>query len=175
MVSTDSRAAASSSSRSKPHGAATSRAAPRPLRHSRNSSGSADGSGEITWIRFEADLLCGAVTGTISASLAPFTARVLLGEAIPAAAGSLSPASLVSRLGNVPVEVHAVLGRAAFTLDELSSLRVGDVIALDRSAQDPVDIVIHDRAFFRARAGVAGQWVAIELIGAPKEEKRYEY
>ena len=135
----------------------------------------AEDTGDTAWLRFEADLVCGAVSGAISVTLAPFTARVLLGEAIDPVASSLSTEALVSRLGEVRVEVQAILGQAEFSLDELSSLRVGDVIALDRSAQDPVDIVLQDRKLFRARAGVAGQWVAIELIDGPKEQKRYEH
>jgi flagellar motor switch protein FliN/FliY len=78
-------------------------------------------------------------------------------------------------MGDIPVELRAVLGQADFTLDELTSLRIGDVIALDRRAQDPVEIVLQDRTVFRARAGLAGQWVAIELIGEPEEEMRDEY
>ena len=78
-------------------------------------------------------------------------------------------------MGDVPVELRAVLGQADFTLDELSTLRIGDVIALDRRAQDPVEIVMQDRTLFRARAGLAGQWVAIELIGPPDEEVHDEY
>jgi flagellar motor switch/type III secretory pathway protein FliN len=127
------------------------------------------------WLRFESDLLCGSVVGAIGLSLAPFTARVLLGEGMSETAPPPTTASVRSRLGDVRIELRAVLGEATFTLDELSSLRVGDVIALDRSAQDPVDLVVQDRTLFRARAGVAGQWVAIELLGAPKEEKRSEY
>src|SRR5437588_4286144 len=127
------------------------------------------------WLRFESDLLCGPVIGAVSVCLAPYTARVLLGEVTNQGGSSPSTASVRARLGDVPIELRAVLGQATFTLDELSSLRVGDVIALDRSAQDPVDLVVQDRALFRARAGVAGQWVAIELIGTPPEEKRYEY
>src|SRR5262249_28527782 len=121
------------------------------------------------WLRFESEFLCGSVTGSIGINLAPITARVLLGEATNGAGQAPSAASLFSRLGDVPIELRAVLGQATFSLDELSSLRVGDVIALDRSAHDPVDLVIQNRALFRARAGVAGQWVAIELIG-PIEE-----
>jgi flagellar motor switch/type III secretory pathway protein FliN len=122
---------------------------------------------EPVWLRFESDLLCGTVLGGISVCLTPFTARVLLGEAMNSTVARPTAAALCSQLGDVPVELRAVLGRATFTLDELSSLRVGDVIALDRAAQDPVELVIQDRTLFRARAGVAGQWVAIELIGAP--------
>jgi flagellar motor switch protein FliN len=82
----------------------------------------------------------------------------------------ITPTSIMGRVGDVPVELRAILGHASFTLDELSSLQVGDVIALDRRAQDPVDIVVHDRLLCQARAGIAGQLVAIELIGPPGEE-----
>jgi flagellar motor switch protein FliM len=127
------------------------------------------------WLRFTSSLLCGPVEGEISLTLASLTTRVLLGEAVALVPGSCSLERLVSRMGEVPVELRAVLGQADFTLDELTTLRIGDVIALDRRAQDPVEIVIQDRTVFRARAGLAGQWVAIELIGEPDEELRDEY
>jgi flagellar motor switch protein FliN len=127
------------------------------------------------WLRFTSRLLCGPVEGEISLTLASLTTRVLLGEAAAMASGSCSPERLVSRMGDIPIELRAVLGQADFTLDELTSLRIGDVIALDRRAQDPVEIMLQDRTVFRARAGLAGQWVAIELIGEPDEEMRDEY
>jgi flagellar motor switch protein FliM len=132
------------------------------------------GGDDTVWLRFDSDLFCGPVIGEISVCLAPLTARLLLGEAETQPAGVPTAAALQSRLGDMPIELRAVLGRATFTLDELSSLRVGDVIALDRAAQDPVELVIQDRTLFRARAGVAGQWVAIELIGAPGEEMNHD-
>ncbi len=137
-----------------------------------------DGAAELDttrWLRFTSRLLCGPVEGAISITLAPFTARVLLGEAAAVPLDTCSPGRVTARLGDVPVELRAVLGEADFTLDELSSLRIGDVIALDRRADDPVDIMSGSRAVFRARAGLAGQWVAIELMGGPDEEKSHEY
>jgi flagellar motor switch protein FliN len=127
------------------------------------------------WLRFTSSLRCGSVEGEISLTMASLTTRVLLGEAVAMAPESCSSQRLVSRMGDIPVELRAVLGQADFTLDELTSLRIGDVIALDRRAQDPVEIVLQDRTVFRARAGLAGQWVAIELIGEPEEEMRDEY
>jgi flagellar motor switch protein FliM len=124
------------------------------------------------WIRFTSRLESGPVEGVISVTLAPFTTRVLLGEATSLPLDPCAPYRVAARVGDVPVELRAVLGEADFTLDELSSLRIGDVIALDRRANDPVDIVCESQALFRARAGLAGQWVAIELIGGPDEEKR---
>src|SRR5260370_731289 len=103
------------------------------------------------WIRFTSDFMCGPVEGAVSVTMPPFSARVLLGEASTGDSTLCSPGSLVSRLGDVPIELRAVLGQADFSLDELSSLRLGDVIALDRRALDPGDIVIHERTFLRAR------------------------
>lgn len=138
-------------------------------------------------LRWTSELLCGEVVGTVGLSMSASTALALTGVtplrgqetgggAGPRGAsgcdarGAITPTSIMGRVGDVPVELRAILGNAHFTLDELSSLQVGDVIALERRAQDPVDIVVHDRLFCQARAGVAGQLVAVELIGPPREE-----
>src|SRR5205085_2541474 len=55
------------------------------------------------WLRFDSDLLCGSIIGSIGVSLAPFTAHVLLGEATSAAGQAPSAASLRARLGDVPI------------------------------------------------------------------------
>src|SRR4051794_4004147 len=67
------------------------------------------------WLRFDSDLLCGPVMSSIAVSLAPFTARVLLGETTSAAGQAPSPAMLRARLGDVPIELRAVLGQATFS------------------------------------------------------------
>jgi flagellar motor switch protein FliM len=72
------------------------------------------------------------------------------------------------------VELQAVLGHAEFTLDELASLRAGDIITLDRRVQEPIDIVIDARPVLRARTGLAGQQVALEVVGAAHEEELKE-
>jgi flagellar motor switch protein FliM len=77
---------------------------------------------------------------------------------------------MVARYGSLPLELRAVLGRAEFALDELTSLRVGDVIALDSRSPDPIEIFLGDRFFCRARAGLAGQHVALEILAEPQEE-----
>jgi flagellar motor switch/type III secretory pathway protein FliN len=122
------------------------------------------------WLMFTIPLECGPVQGAFSMALAPATARLLLGEAPNTGAGTLSQELVDERLGDVPVELSAVLGRADFTMDELASLRLGDVIALNRRQNDPVEIFLEDQPFYRARAGLAGQVVALELL-APLTEK----
>jgi flagellar motor switch protein FliM len=126
------------------------------------------------WLRWTSDLHCGPVEGTISLSMAPSTALVLMGVVSRGGSVPVTPTYMVGRLGEVPVELRAVLGQAELTLDELSSLQVGDVIALDRRAQDPVELLIGDHAFCRARAGLAGQLVAVELIADASEEMKHE-
>jgi flagellar motor switch/type III secretory pathway protein FliN len=129
-------------------------------------------SGGINWLRWTTELRCGSLEGTISLSMAPSTALLLTGAGVIGRSGPSAPTSMVGRIGDVAVEMRAVLGQASLTLDELSSLRVGDVIALDRRAHDPVDLLIDRRPLCRARAGVTGHVVAIELIAEPAEETR---
>jgi flagellar motor switch protein FliM len=71
------------------------------------------------------------------------------------------------------VELRAVLGQAEFTLDELGSLRLGDVIALDRRSPDPVEIYLEERRFCLAQAGLAGQRIAFSVIAPPVEETEH--
>lgn len=126
--------------------------------------------GVSTWLTFRADLICGPVETSVSVAMRPATARLLLGEGGVSEADLISSDDLLSRLGEVPVELQAVLGHAEFTLDELANLRVGDIIALDRRAQETLDIVIDGRPFLRARAGLAGQQVALEVVGDYSQE-----
>jgi flagellar motor switch protein FliM len=124
------------------------------------------------WIRFTSELHCGPVQGAVGITMDASTVRLLLDG--PPAAGSERHARehLQSRLGEVSVELRAMLGQADFALDELAGLQIGDVIALDRAAQDPVDILIDGQPFYRAQAGLAGQRIAFELVDAsPLETK----
>jgi flagellar motor switch/type III secretory pathway protein FliN len=121
------------------------------------------------WLMFTVPLECGPVQGAMSLAVSPATARLLLGENSGAGSAPVSRASVIRRVGEVPVELRAVLGRAEFSMDELASLNVGDVIALNRQANDPVEITIDDRPCYKARAGLAGQKVALELLTELKE------
>lgn len=136
-----------------------------PDREARQESRPAD------WLMFTTPIECGPIQGALSLALSPATARLLLGEAPNAGAGAISQEAVCGRLGGVPLELRAVLGRAEFTMDELAGLRVGDVIALNRRSSDPVDLYLDDRPFYRARAGLSGQVVALELLAESTEKK----
>jgi flagellar motor switch protein FliM len=104
----------------------------------------------------------------------PSAARLLLDGPQAGASGRVSAGRVRAWLGEVPVELQAILGHADFSLDELTSLQVGDVIALERRTHDPVEVRIDGRAFCRAHAGLAGQRVALEVIERSTEEARHE-
>ncbi len=118
---------------------------------------------DVGWMRFSADVLCGPLQATLHLTLSASTARLILGEVRRRTAEPATPERIQARLGDMPLEIRAILGRASFSLDDLSALSPGDVITLDRGVDDPVDVLIGDRLFYRARAGLSGQNVALEL------------
>ncbi len=127
--------------------------------------------GAVSWMLMRADMVCGPVSGWISVYMGAPTARILLGETPPSRLMQPTPEAIAYRLGSVPLEIEAVLGRSEFTIDDLVSLRVGDVIMLDRRSYDNVEVRIDDKPFFQARPGLSGQLVALDLV-APYTEER---
>ena len=127
----------------------------------------------LGWIRFTVELKCGPVTGNISVSMAPSTVRLTQGTSGTYKATSVNASELLSRLGTVPLEVSGILGRARFSLDELANLRVGDVIFLDQKLDELVEVQVCGRPRFKARPGLNGQTVALELI-EPYSENKHE-
>lgn len=123
-----------------------------------------DPEGAAHWLHFTCDLVHPALAGACGVTLAPSTARLLLGESGGKAQDPVTPATLGEKLGEVPIELRAVLGHAEFSLDDLASLRVGDVIALDQRVQQPIEIIIAGKSCFQARAGLSGKVVALEIV-----------
>jgi hypothetical protein len=123
-----------------------------------------------SWLRLLSTLCSGSVEGSIRVTLAPATARLLLGETGGMGPDPSSPADVNTRLGEVPLQVRAILGETQIRLDELSRLKAGDVIALKRNTRDPLDVYVADRRVFRCRAGLSGQQVAVELLSQSDEE-----
>jgi flagellar motor switch protein FliM len=123
-----------------------------------------------SWIRFTGDILCGGVgdtpsaTGEICLTMDPSTARRLLGQTRLEGESEPWPLQVERRLGDVPLELRALLGRADLSVDRLGALRVGDVITLDRSAHEPVDLIMDGRVFLRARAGLSGGRIALQVL-----------
>ena len=122
------------------------------------------------WMRVECPLRCGSIESALSISVSVSSIRDLLGITYQQTQTEIAQEELSKQLGDVPLNLHAVLGEAEFSLDALVSLRLGDVITLDRRAEDLVDLKLDHSVLFRARAGLAGQNVVLELVSGPKEK-----
>lgn len=67
-------------------------------------------------------------------------------------------------LNIVGIDVKAVLGGASVTLQELLALSVGDVVLLDRTTSQPVDLIIGGKRKFLARPGLVGKKIAVQVF-----------
>ena len=70
---------------------------------------------------------------------------------------------LEQKLQNSLVPVRGVLGRTSITVHELLGLTPGDVLTLDRSVDEEVDVFIGDLVKFKARPGVKRKRTALKV------------
>ena len=75
---------------------------------------------------------------------------------------SANPA-LAKSLMDVPVRVDIVLGEARMPIEELMAMAPSDVIALDRSVREEVDIYVSDRLMARGKLVVADGELGVTL------------
>jgi flagellar motor switch protein FliN/FliY len=75
---------------------------------------------------------------------------------------SANPA-LHRSLQDVPVSVDIVLGELRLTIDELMAMSPGDVLALQRRIDEPVDIYVSDRLMARGHLVVADGQLGVTL------------
>ncbi len=66
-------------------------------------------------------------------------------------------------LRGVDVDLSACLGYADIGLGELVNLQVGDVIPIERSQKDEIDVYLEDRLAFKAQPGMAGKNLAVSF------------
>jgi flagellar motor switch protein FliM len=122
------------------------------------------------WMRVECPLRCGTVESALYISLSVDGVRDLLGITYQQTENEVAHEEVNTRLGDVPLEIHAVLGQAEFSLDALANLQLGDVITLDRHSEDLVDLTLDNNVLLRARAALAGQNVVLEVVSGPKQK-----
>ena len=122
------------------------------------------------WMRVECPLRCGTIESALSLSLSVTSVRDLLGITYQQTENKVAYEDVSTRLGDVPLEIHAILGQAEFSLDALASLQLGDVITLDRHSEDLVDLTLDNNVLLRARAALAGQNVVLEVVSGPKQK-----
>jgi flagellar motor switch protein FliN len=74
----------------------------------------------------------------------------------------------IAFLQDIPIELVVELGRTRLTVRELAQLGRDDVVELDRSASQPLDILVGGRVFARGELVVVDDRVALrvtELVG----------
>lgn len=78
-------------------------------------------------------------------------------------------AAIQYKLEHTVVPVKAVLGRAHITVRDLLELSVGDVIPLDRTIHEELEVAIGQRTKFLGKPGVFGNKVSIQISQIVKE------
>lgn len=74
-----------------------------------------------------------------------------------------------NRIEKASVNMSAVLGNTCITVRDMLELQAGDVIMLDTSINDPVDIMVGTKTKFKGRPGVIGSKSAVQIISVLKE------
>lgn len=73
-------------------------------------------------------------------------------------------------LHRVPVTLSVRLGTAELTVRDLLHLQKGDVIPLDRSTRQELEVLVMGRPKFRAHPGVVGNRLAVRIVAVVEEE-----
>jgi len=67
------------------------------------------------------------------------------------------------------VNLDAVLGQATLTLEEVARLRVGDIVQLDSSPNEPIMVHVGGQLMFRVQPGRRGEQSAVQLASLVRE------
>ncbi|MBN2164462.1 MAG: FliM/FliN family flagellar motor switch protein [Pontiellaceae bacterium] len=76
-------------------------------------------------------------------------------------------ARILAALKSVPFDLRAELGSCVVRASQLASLRRGDVLCLDRSIHDPVDLYLGNNLVYKGRLGRKGDNLAVQLSSRP--------
>ena len=71
--------------------------------------------------------------------------------------------ALKKSLMDVPVRVDVVLGEVRMPIEELMAMSEGDIIALQRKTDEPVDIYLPDRLMARGKLVIADGQLGVTL------------
>ena len=82
--------------------------------------------------------------------------------------------NLRKHLDRVKVPMIGQLGEAMVSLQELVDLKVGDVIPLQRRAQEELEILVAGKPKFYARPGLVGRHLALKISSVVPEEDEGE-
>lgn len=77
---------------------------------------------------------------------------------------------ILASLKRIPFELRAELGCCSIRASQLASLRKGDVLCLDRSIHDPVDVLLGRNSVFEAKLGRKGDNLALQLCSRSPDQ-----
>ena len=78
---------------------------------------------------------------------------------------------LENQIISVDVPVTAILGNSAISVNDFSTLQIGDIIRLDRKVDDELDIFVGDIKKFTALPGSAGSNYAVRITTVVREDQ----
>jgi flagellar motor switch protein FliM len=110
----------------------------------------------LVCVQFELDMA--AARGSMNLQIPLTTVALLLGQRNAADSNHSTPSS-----DSNTVELVASLGDTPITPDELANLAIGDVIATDRPATEPIAVSQDGVVKFRARLGASQGRKALEI------------
>ncbi len=58
------------------------------------------------------------------------------------------------RLGDVPIELTAEIGRTHMTVNETLDLRIGSIVPLNRTSSEPLDLLVNGTLVARGEVGM---------------------
>ena len=115
----------------------------------------------------------------VPAELEDFQVHAEPGEAngIAAQAGAADGAAVapltheLEAVFDVPVRVHAVLGRSRMEIGELMRLRPGDMVELDRRVGEPVDLFVNNRLIARGDVVLIDNALGVTLTEIVRQDR----
>jgi flagellar motor switch protein FliN len=81
----------------------------------------------------------------------------------PAGAGAAAADADLSRLSEIPMELSVEIGRTHMTVGETLELRPGAVVALERQAGDPADLLVNGTAIARGEVIVVDEQYGLRI------------
>jgi flagellar motor switch protein FliN/FliY len=72
--------------------------------------------------------------------------------------------ALARSLMDIPVRVDVVLGDAKMSIEELNALSPGEIVALEETTKDLVEVYVSDRLMARGKLVVADGQLGVSLV-----------
>ncbi|MCK5472469.1 MAG: FliM/FliN family flagellar motor switch protein, partial [Planctomycetes bacterium] len=70
--------------------------------------------------------------------------------------------AILAHLNNATVSATAQLAKMSLRFEEVMELGAGDVLVLDKKIDEPIDLIIEDKMFFKAKpAQAAGKYAVV--------------